>query len=116
MKLMKSKKGGENYAVFYFAGKRFFIYIYEVFTWGKQTKPLVYTTGMVLVAYAGPESPAAARVASSSWASPRSLLLHSISPPYSSFAPPVLLFLLLRPSLSSSLNLKKREPLRSQGP
>jgi len=28
------KKRGENYAVFYFAGKRiFFFYIYEVFTW-----------------------------------------------------------------------------------
>jgi hypothetical protein len=26
------KKKEENYAVFYFAGKRFFFYIYEVFT------------------------------------------------------------------------------------
>jgi hypothetical protein len=33
MKLMKLKKGGGNYAFFYFAGNRsFFIYIYEVFT------------------------------------------------------------------------------------
>ena len=34
MKLMKLKKNGKNYAVFYFAGKRFFfVYIYEVFPW-----------------------------------------------------------------------------------
>jgi hypothetical protein len=34
MKLMHLKKGGGNYAAFYFAGKRVsFIYIYEVFTW-----------------------------------------------------------------------------------
>jgi hypothetical protein len=30
--LWSKKKKEKNYAVFYFAGKRFFIYIYEVFT------------------------------------------------------------------------------------
>jgi hypothetical protein len=29
------KKKGKNYAVFHFTGKRFFIYIYDVITWGK---------------------------------------------------------------------------------
>ncbi len=29
----EAKKKENNYAVFYFAGNRFFFYIYEVFTW-----------------------------------------------------------------------------------
>jgi len=33
--LMKLKKKEKNYAVFYFAGKRFFFYIYDVITWEK---------------------------------------------------------------------------------
>jgi hypothetical protein len=33
--LMKLKKRGENYALFYFAEKRFFFDIYDVITWGK---------------------------------------------------------------------------------
>jgi hypothetical protein len=40
MMLMKSKKKGKNYAVFYFAAKRFFIYIYHVITWEKIKKRL----------------------------------------------------------------------------
>ncbi len=43
MKLMKQKKG-EKYAVFSFAGKRFFIYIYDVMTWEKKKKALYMTT------------------------------------------------------------------------
>ena len=31
--LMKRKKKWKNYAVFDFAGKRFFFYIYDVITW-----------------------------------------------------------------------------------
>ena len=34
--LVKLKKKRKNYAVFYFAGKRLYIYIYEVDTWGKK--------------------------------------------------------------------------------
>jgi hypothetical protein len=36
--LVKQKIKGENYAVFCFAGKRkvFFIYFYDVITWGKK--------------------------------------------------------------------------------
>jgi hypothetical protein len=30
--MIEVKKKGKNYAVFYFTGKRFFFYIYEVFT------------------------------------------------------------------------------------
>ena len=33
--LMKQKKKEKNYAVFYFAGKRIFFYIYDVITWEK---------------------------------------------------------------------------------
>jgi hypothetical protein len=33
--LVKQKKKEKNYAVFYFTGKRFFLYIYDVITWGK---------------------------------------------------------------------------------
>jgi hypothetical protein len=33
--LVKQKIKGENYAVFCFAGKRIFFYIYDVITWEK---------------------------------------------------------------------------------
>jgi hypothetical protein len=33
--LVKQKIKGENYAVFCFAGKRFFFYIYDLITWEK---------------------------------------------------------------------------------
>ncbi len=42
MKLMKLKIKGENYAVFYFTGKRIFFYIYDVITWGKNLKSSAY--------------------------------------------------------------------------
>ena len=44
VKLMKQKKGGGKYAVFYFAGKRFFLYIYDVMTWEKKKITLYMTT------------------------------------------------------------------------
>jgi len=40
---MKQKKG-EKYAVIYFAGKRFFLYISDVMTWEKKKKTLYITT------------------------------------------------------------------------
>ena len=41
--LVKLKKKEKNSAVFYFAGKRdFFIYIYEVITWGKKKSSTNY--------------------------------------------------------------------------
>ena len=41
--LVKLKKRGENYAVFYFAAKRFCFYIYEVFTSPeKEKRPRLY--------------------------------------------------------------------------
>jgi hypothetical protein len=33
--LVKQKIKAKNYAVFYFAGKRFFFYIYDMITWEK---------------------------------------------------------------------------------
>jgi hypothetical protein len=36
--LMKQKKKAKNYAVFCFAGKRIFLYIYDVITWEKIKK------------------------------------------------------------------------------
>jgi len=38
VKLMKRKMKGKKCAVFYFAGKRIFLYIYEVITWEKIPK------------------------------------------------------------------------------
>jgi hypothetical protein len=42
MKLMKQKKKGRNCAVFCFAGKRIFFYIYDVITWEKIHKRSIY--------------------------------------------------------------------------
>jgi hypothetical protein len=38
--LMKQKIKAKNYAVFCFAGKSFFLYIYDVITWEKIKKKL----------------------------------------------------------------------------
>jgi hypothetical protein len=50
--LVKLKKG-ENYAVFYFAGKRFCFYIYEVFTSPKKKNAPDYTTLKVKASESG---------------------------------------------------------------
>jgi hypothetical protein len=43
---MKQKIKGKNYAVFCFAGKRFFFYIYEVITWeNRKKKALIFSSG-----------------------------------------------------------------------
>jgi hypothetical protein len=36
------KKGGGNYAVFYFIGKRFLFFVYDVITWENQEKGSAY--------------------------------------------------------------------------
>jgi hypothetical protein len=41
--LMKQKIKGKDYAVFRFAGKRFFFYIYDVITWGKKNSANNYS-------------------------------------------------------------------------
>ena len=47
--LMKQNKKAKNYAVFCFAGKRFFFYIYDVITSPEKEKALLITTSQVHV-------------------------------------------------------------------